>query len=108
MATDEERREVAQHIRDWLALPWDERPYHIGDNFQQLGTFLGASAGENIFKLVADLIDRPTCHMELVCASGGGMGDFYRCSACLNCFAVHGAYDNDWRYCPNCGAEVVR
>lgn len=56
----------------------------------------------------AGLIDRPTCRMELVSASAGGTGDSYRCSACLDCFAVLGVRGNGWRYCPSCGAEVVR
>ena len=56
----------------------------------------------------ADLVDHPTCRMELVSASAGGTRDFCRCSACLDCFAVHCVCGNDWRYCPSCGAEVVR
>lgn len=54
-----------------------------------------------IFGVLADLIDRPTCEMR---AEGEG----FRCSACGEFHDISGFDRFPWAYCPNCGAEVVR
>ena len=115
MISDEKRREVSARLLEWLAIPWYERPLSR-DAMQSLGEVVGAVPGENIFKRIADLIDRPTCHDV-----GGGYE--FRCSACgcvIHIFRDGGFFGDDDsamtvggdslyvpHYCPNCGAEVV-
>ena len=55
-------------------------------------------------KLLADLIDRPTCE-DVFVPRGDGFTPYveFKCSAC-DCSHVSLTYV---RYCPNCGAEVV-
>ena len=60
----------------------------------------GYSDAEDVLRL-ADLIDRPTCR-----AVQTAPGDFYACSEC-----GHDGWadaDSVTRFCPDCGAEVVR
>lgn len=57
--------------------------------------------GEKIGETVADLIDRPTCHIS---ATDHEYEDSVRCDRCRMTFR------RPWepfKYCPNCGAEVV-
>ena len=113
MITDDERREVVARLREWLAIPWYERPWSR-DAMQSLGKMVGAVPGENIVERIADLIDRPTCK---------DVADFdhesFKCSRCgYRVLSIDGASDAaklvapeggviDFGYCPNCGAEVV-
>lgn len=59
----------------------------------------------NLFNCLADLID-PTCHLALdEELSQELQGEMFRCSKCDAAFPrINGEY----RYCPNCGARVVR
>lgn len=61
--------------------------------------------GESAFTVLADLID-PTCHLALdEELSQELQGDMFRCNKCNAAFPrINGEY----RYCPNCGARVVR
>ena len=100
MITDEERREVVARLREWLAIPWYERPWSR-DAMQSLGKMVGAVPGENIVERIADLIDRPTCHIS---ETDHEFEDSVRCDRCRTTF------NRPWepfKYCPNCGAEVV-
>lgn len=100
MPTDEERREVVARLREWVATPWYERPWSRGA-MQSLGEMVGAVPGENIVERIADLIDRPTCR---ICATDHEYEDSVRCDRCRMTFR------RPWepfKYCPNCGAEVV-
>lgn len=57
--------------------------------------------GEKIGETVADLIDRPTCHIS---ATDHEYEDSVRCDRCRMTFR------RPWepfKYCPNCGAEVA-
>lgn len=57
--------------------------------------------GVAIGETVADLIDRPTCR---ICATDHEYEDSVRCDRCRMTFR------RPWepfKYCPNCGAEVV-
>lgn len=106
MPTDEERREVAARLREWVATPWYERPWSRGA-MQSLGEMVGAVPGENIVERIADLIDRPTCRIGYVPCSADRS-----CSACGVTFST-GTYqggdheEHEFMFCPNCGAEVV-
>lgn len=100
MIADEERREVVARLREWLAIPWYERPWSR-DAMQSLGKMVGALPGENIVERIADLIDRPTCHIS---ETDHEFEDSVRCDRCRTTF------NRPWepfKYCPNCGAEVV-
>lgn len=59
----------------------------------------------DIFDRLADLID-PTCEVALdEELSQELQGDMFRCNKCNAAFPrINGEY----RYCPNCGARVVR
>lgn len=105
MITDDERREVVARLREWLAIPWYERPWSR-DAMQSLGKMVGAVPGENIVERLADLIDRPTCEMTECSIDHGSRSWGMRCSRCYTEFE-HEKPVYGWRYCPNCGAEVV-
>lgn len=106
MPTDEERREVVARLREWLAIPWYERPWSR-DAMQDLGKMVGAVPGENIYERVADLIDRPTCSMDKTDSFLNEVGEtvnIWECSNCgQECEEINGSYE----FCPHCGAEVV-
>ena len=54
---------------------------------------------------LADLIDRPTCHVT----SRPSNDENDVCDSCSACdFGWHKSrFDPPYRYCPNCGAEVI-
>ena len=99
MISDDERREVVARLRDWLAIPWYERPWSR-DAMQSLGKMVGAVPGEDIVERIADLIDRPTCR---ICATDHEYEDSVRCDRCRMTFRRP---LEPFKYCPNCGAEV--
>lgn len=100
MITDEKRREVAERLREWLAIPWYERSWSR-DAMQRLGKIVGAVPGENIVERIADLIDRPTCHIS---ETDHEFEDSVRCDRCRTTF---NRPCEPFKYCPNCGAEVL-
>lgn len=60
----------------------------------------------DVWRLLAGLIDRPTCVMRRDCEHGG-----YTCSACGRRYSWPDAYDElgdgiEFSYCPVCGTEV--
>lgn len=61
-----------------------------------------ALAGD--LKRWADLIDRPTCVMTDI---GDEFEQRYVCSGCHSEFDMSDFERFPYRYCPNCGAEVV-
>lgn len=99
MISDDERREVFARLREWLAIPWYERPWSR-DAMQSLGKMVGAVPGEDIVERIADLIERPTCR---ICATDHEYEDSVRCDRCRMTFRRP---LEPFKYCPNCGAEV--
>lgn len=105
--TDEERREVAQRLRENLnrsRLRYDTGFVH------EIAEAVGWERLEDgITETLADLIDRPQCHPVTV--PFGPCGDVsIGCSVCgeplaLNPFGSKG--NKFYRRCINCGAEVV-
>lgn len=122
MISDEERREVAQKLRERTKKP-------MGKSMQRMFTETLGMYAHNIcwrnpdkatnrwdviVNYLADLIDRPTCH---------DVSDFdresFKCSRCgFRVLSIDGAPDAaklvgtkggvvDFGYCPNCGAEVA-
>lgn len=107
--TNDERREVARKLRHVVNC-CDQEPYYgVPDSevFSILGVGLGATNGfanEDDVERLADLIDRPTCHLE--------WNDLMGCWECSNCGETWGnSYDEDdnkpyFKYCSMCDAEV--
>ena len=123
MISDDERREVAQKLRERTKKP-------MGKSMQRMFTETLGMYAHNIcwrnpdkatnrwdviVNYLADLIDRPTCHDV-----GGGYE--FRCSGCgcvIHIFrdCCFGEDDSAMtvggdslyvpHYCPNCGAEVA-
>lgn len=97
--SDSERREVAGEIRQFLSRPLDEQAVD-NDRLQTVGRLVRTSVGENILVRLADLIDRPTCHIR---ETDHEFEDSVRCDRCQMTF------NRPWepfKFCPNCGAEV--
>lgn len=119
--TNEERREVAERLRDeaqlWhMILPGvyldrREESSFFSDIMHFVG-INGRSEPEAICNRLADLIDRPICkpkdrgigYVDAVC-------DSFCCPSCGFEIDVHIGEDQHLteaaKYCPNCGAEVI-
>lgn len=114
MATSDERREVAKRLRDEAGgfrrfeKEWGYEPTtDLGDVtavFQDVAHFAGLDGTVRTCVLLdrlADLIDRPTCH---ICETDHEFEDSVRCDRCRMTFM------RPWepfKYCPECGARVV-
>lgn len=102
MITDEERREVAAKIREMH----ENAPYIPFYVAVQQVMSERLSAGADYCLAIADLIDRPTCRLELtdVETHGNAKVRIYECSECgRTCEEIYGKYER----CPHCGTEVV-
>lgn len=108
MISNEERREVARKLRsldehiEGMPLMCTKQEH----NAMALRAIRAVVGKGDIFHLLADLIDRPTCkliendqHRYLPCSRCGA---FIRWDAVTNLTGVVPT-----RYCPNCGADVV-
>lgn len=107
IVSDEERRKVAKRLRshDTMETPWLE-----------LGSCIGNTSDgvQDTFTALADLIDRPTCSIRCKMHKNQEGKTMFRpkCSNCGQVFIVAGFFNEaadpvGFRYCPNCGAEVV-
>lgn len=105
--SDIERREVAAKLRglderiDGVPLMCTEQE-HDAMALSAIRVVVGKG---DIFHLLADLIDRPTCKNSEYLYDGS----FFECSECgerweLTC---GGSADNHLCFCPRCGSEVV-
>ena len=104
MINDSERREIAARLRITKAeCESRDYPWMVEDLLQALGVKRYEDAEDGIFERLADLIDRPTC--KNIGGEDGTNGEYYDffCSVCGFASGV-----TDPKYCPNCGAEVVR
>lgn len=131
MITDNERREVAQKLRERNMSDIEVDGYII-DSSKYVGLLLMRMldaacdyrdglhyfpwlfSAQAVVELFADLIDRPTCNdvSDLDHES-------FKCSRCgYRVLSIYGASETaklvapeggviDFGYCPNCGAEVV-
>ena len=98
MISDDERREVAERMREYDVVEFRESA--IVPFLECLGH--GYVNWRGILDELADLIDRPTCR---ICATDHEYEDSVRCDRCRMTFR------RPWepfKYCPNCGADVVR
>lgn len=104
MITDKERREVAAKLRKTLYIPGS-----LGEWWERVHKTVTGSENcicppEDI-AVIADLIDRPTCRLELTAVEthGNTKVKIYECSECgRSCEEIYGKYER----CPHCGAEV--
>lgn len=100
MISDEERREVARKLRN-LDEGIDGVPSMCTKqehNAMALRAIRAVVGKGDIFHLLADLIDRPTTHIEV-----NEHGRAY----CPNCGCDDWCLADGSHYCPNCGADVV-
>ena len=111
MINDENRREVAQKLRDATL-------YTRGTPADWWMRLHEAVTGEDDFpspaetmSVIANIIDRPTCK------NASGYLDVFECSECRCRVDIVGENGNEYgdvfstpfipSFCPNCGAEVV-
>lgn len=108
MINDEKRRKIAGNLR-YCAEMCHSTGVLDSDVLNALdihcGDTDGVSSAYDVEKL-ADLIDRPTCEMTECSIDHGSRSWGMRCSRCDTEFE-HEKPVYGWRYCPNCGAEVV-
>ena len=102
MASDKERREVAKRLRNVGIARNSEEAYVlllwcVGIRPQLPAT----STYKYAMVRLANLIDRPTCHIS---ETDHEFEESVRCDRCRMTFR------RPWepfKYCPNCGAEVI-
>jgi hypothetical protein len=111
MITDEEYREIAEELRTRC----DCNGFDQCDECQELSLRLFSDTQAlcqleggctTRWEELADLIDRPTCRLELTAVETHGNVEvrIYECSKCgRSCEEIYGKYER----CPHCGAEVI-
>ncbi len=111
MITDEERREIAEELR----ARHDCGGFDQCDECQDLSLRLFGDTqvlcqldnyDTDYWENLADLIDHPTCRLELTAVETHGNTEvrIYECSECgRTCEEIYGKYER----CPHCGAEVL-
>lgn len=115
MQTSDERREVAARLRgldveitsrDTLERAVDKFMKAVcgGIPFSPIRYSVRNLCG--LANMLADLIDRPTCHMVECGIDRGSCSWGMRCSTCGAEFE-HEKPSYGWKYCPRCGTEVV-
>ena len=108
MISDKERREIASKLHG-LDEHIDRVPSMLSPqvhNAMALSAIRAVVGKGDIFHLLADLIDRPTCTVRM--GVTGHIGVCMRCGAMIEVrAAVFNAIEAlPTRYCPNCGAEI--
>ena len=112
MISDEERREVARKLRsldeniDGVPLMCTKQEH----NAMALRAIRAVVGKGDIFHLLADLIDRPTCRNIYAETEGmGGCENGFKCSECGNTVEDYEGYriSGEFNYCSKCGAGLV-
>lgn len=104
MITDNQRRRVVAELREAST-----GAYRHVDSLDVIANVVGVEVDGKLsrevenetYAALADFIDRPTCHIR---ETDHEFEDSVRCDRCRTTF------NRPWepfRYCPNCGAEVV-
>ena len=103
MTSNKQRREVAARLRNSRRRDRESQITFIARMVKGRDIVTAADVCR-IPKLLADLIDRPTCE-DVSVPRGDGFTPYveFKCSAC-GCSHVSLTYVY---YCPNCGAEVT-
>lgn len=106
--SDSERRDVAQELRELRHTTYyqEEVVENICDVIRIADPVNTFREPEDVYKLLADLIDRSTCKLI-----ENNQHRYLQCSRC-GAFILWDAVTNhtgvvQTSYCPNCGAEVV-
>lgn len=105
MISDEERRRAVAELREAST-----GAYRHVDVLDVIANSIGVEivgkfyyeAEKEIYAALADLIDRPTCHIS---ETDHEFEDSVRCDRCQMTF------NRPWepfKFCPSCGAEVVK
>lgn len=108
MITDEERQEAVEDLRNLSSgnrVLYKEEFYELLDE-TVMPPFIGYHEMNDVFERLADLIDRPTCRLELtdIETHGNAKVRIYECSECGRpCEEIYGKYER----CPHCGAVVI-
>ena len=111
MITDKERHERAKNFRDMISAREYGIPGKVG-SFVDIDDLLSELLDRRVYDSevaidacealgVADLIDRPTCHIS---ETDHEFEDSVRCDRCRTTF------NRPWepfKYCPNCGAVIT-
>lgn len=100
MVSDDERREAAARLRALDIHDW----YDFADEIDSLESAIECNVSQRFepqswWHRLADLIDRPTTHIDV---------NEHGRACCANCGCDDWCLADRPRYCPNCGAEVVR
>ena len=111
MISDKERREAAARLRtqaDKLEARNIDGLYTAADLMLRLFHLVGAPqsmALHDVFRFIAELIDRPVTHN----IASPYDGSLFECSRCGETWelACGNPADNHLCFCPRCGAEVV-
>lgn len=105
---DNQRREVAERLRQradaHYAVEASRVARALGLEYEVYGTVVTFNSAA--VQALADLIDRPTCRLDLtdVETYGNLKVRIYECSECgRTCEEIYGKYER----CPHCGREVV-
>ena len=100
--SDEKRRDVAHRMREFDVSEFKESA--IVPFLECLG--IGYVNWRGVLDMLANLIDRPTCQMVECTIDNGSRSWGVHCTACGKEFE-HVKPGFGWRYCPNCGSEVI-
>lgn len=100
MISDEERREVAERMRNASARRGDE-PWMVEDLMLALGFRCYEDGEDQLFARLADLIDRPTTTRH-----GKFRTKYGRETPCCE-ICGYSIGDMRWGYCPKCGAVIT-
>ena len=98
--TDNQRREVAQELRELRHTTYyhEEVMENICDAIRIADNVNTFREPEDVYKLLADLIDRPLAHIG-VNKHGRGF--------CTNCGCDDWCIADGSHFCPDCGAELL-
>lgn len=101
MISDKERRRAVAELREASTGAYrhvDALDVIAGSVGVEVGGKFGHEVENETYAALADLIDRPTTHIDV--------NEHVR-ACCANCGCDDWCLADRSRYCPNCGAEVV-
>ena len=114
--TDEERREVAEKLREPFDVLPQGRYYHAHYTLFGMGLYASSEGALRLgVRRLADLIEpeERTCR-NIAYKNDREFGAPFICSECgadphdaESYFCGFSNGEHDWRFCPNCGAKVV-
>lgn len=121
MISDKERRRIANELREAASA----KGKRSGSMERMLSKMLGiakqdrgvfgqpvdvAATWRDVYRSLADLIDRPTCrNIYAETEKVGGCENGFKCSECGNMVEDYEGYriSGEFNFCSKCGAEVI-